>query len=139
MGNRTRKKQKLIHLILNIVIVGLCLTMVCCVVATISKLDYDYIPSGDITYLQYCIDDDAEYQMIMEYYLLQAYDVKLNREQKECYGVAKYFEAASYYRAFMETGDMERAEREKKKMEQAIEEMGNWNVVKEDIDTKLGL
>ena len=62
-----------------------------------------------------------------------------NAEMKEYYGVAKYFEAASLYKVYLETGDTARAERERNRMDAAYEEMGEWNIVKPDIHAKLGL
>ncbi len=62
-----------------------------------------------------------------------------NAEEKEYYGVAKYYEAASFYKAFSKVGDTERAAREKQKMDAAYEEMGGWQIAKEAIDAELGI
>ena len=60
-----------------------------------------------------------------------------NKEEKEYYGVAKYYEAASFYKAFSTVGDTGRAAREKQKMDAAYEEMGGWQIAKEAIDAEL--
>ena len=60
-----------------------------------------------------------------------------NKEEKEYYGVAKYYEAASFYKAFSTVGDTGRAAREKRKMDAAYEEMGGWQIAKEAIDAEL--
>lgn len=60
-----------------------------------------------------------------------------NKEEKEYYGVAKYYEAASFYKAFSTVGDTKRAAREKQKMDAAYEEMGGWQIAKEAIDAEL--
>lgn len=62
-----------------------------------------------------------------------------NETEKEYYGVAKYYEAASFYKAFSAAGDTERAAREKQKMDAAYEEMGGWQIAKEAIDAELGI
>mgnify|MGYP000617147013 FL=1 len=53
--------------------------------------------------------------------------------------MARYFEAASMYKAFLQTGDTERAAREKEKMDAAYEEMGDWNIAADSIRERLGL
>lgn len=58
---------------------------------------------------------------------------------KEYYGVAKYVEAVSYYKAFWESGDTVRAEQEKDKMDLALVEMGGWSILQDEIDGKLGI
>ena len=52
---------------------------------------------------------------------------------------SRYFEAASMYKAFLQTGDTERAAKEKEKMDAAYEEMGDWNIAADSIREKLGL
>ena len=43
------------------------------------------------------------------------------------------------YKAFLQTGDTERAAREKEKMDAAYEEMGDWNIAADSIREKLGV
>ena len=64
-----------------------------------------------------------------------------NNVQSENYAylVVNYFEAASMYKAFLQTGDTERAAREKEKMDAAYEEMGDWNIAADSIRERLGL
>ena len=51
--------------------------------------------------------------------------------------MAKYYEAASFYKAFSTVGDTGRAAQEKQKMDAAYEEMGGWQIAKEAIDAEL--
>ncbi len=43
------------------------------------------------------------------------------------------------YKAFLETGDTKRAQKQLDKMEQARKEMGEWAIVESEIKTQLGL
>lgn len=56
---------------------------------------------------------------------------------KEYYAAAQYFEAASYYKAFSETGDAARAEKYLQKMNETVGEMGEISFVKDNVDTVL--
>lgn len=60
-------------------------------------------------------------------------------ELQEYYGVARYFEAASYYKMYIEAGETALAEEAREEMEAAHEQMGEFSMVKEEIDAKLGL
>ena len=77
--------------------------------------------------------------LLVNYHEDMVYGGLLSGTKKECYGVARYFEAASMYKAFLQTGDTERAAREKEKMDAAYEEMGDWNIAADSIREKLGL
>ena len=57
----------------------------------------------------------------------------------EYYGVAKYFEAASYYKIYQESGDTVRANYQKEKMDAALEEMGDLSAEAERIKEKLDI
>ena len=53
--------------------------------------------------------------LLVNYHEDMVYGGLLSGTKKECYGVARYFEAASMYKAFLQTGDTEHAAREKEK------------------------
>jgi len=78
-------------------------------------------------------------QLVEMYHVSEEEGMKGGKALREYYGVAKYFEAASLYKAFDAVGDTERAERQQEKMTQAYEQMGSWNIAKDDIHEKLGL
>lgn len=50
------------------------------------------------------------------------------------YAVTDYFEAASYYNAYLENGDAEKAGQYKAAMEEAYEDMGELQFLAEEID-----
>lgn len=64
------------------------------------------------------------------------------KEQKgyeEYYGVAKYYEAAFFYKMYEDAGDTDRAEKHKEAMAAAAAQMGDFAYLTEDINTKLGI
>lgn len=77
--------------------------------------------------------------MVRLYYENEENNVKEEEDLGEYYGVAKYFEAASYYKIYQESGDMVRANHQKEKMETALEEMGDLSAEAERIKEKLDI
>ena len=77
--------------------------------------------------------------MVRLYYENEENNVKEEGDLGEYYGVAKYFEAASYYKIYQESGDMVRANHQKEKMETALEEMGDLSAEAERIKEKLDI
>lgn len=81
-----------------------------------------------------------EYAAMVEMmYRNQAMDVKSNATFEECYAVAKYYEAATYYKAYKFDGNQELAMKKKAIMDEQILQMGELSYAAEDIDTLLGI
>ncbi len=81
---------------------------------------------------------DQEYQKCVEYYYENEADgVKPDEDLKECYGVAKYYEAAWQRMRYLSAGEQELAEAEAAKMTAAEEEMGELQPVHQRIDAML--
>ena len=81
---------------------------------------------------------DQEYQKCVEYYYEnEANGVEPDEELKECYGVAKYYEAAWQRMRYLAAGEQELAEAEAAKMTAAEEEMGELQPVHQRIDAML--
>ena len=140
MENETRiARQNAINFILNFVIVILCIVTVICGCVAMHELVYEYSWTYDEDNFYYRIEDNDFYATVAMYHQNAAEGVKANNSMKEYYGVAKYFEAASLYRAFWETGDTARAEKQKVKMEEALPEMGGWHFLEDEIKEQLGL
>ena len=110
------QKQRGALLVMNLVIIALCLVLFWGTIHMFRQLHDAFSRPEDMVY-----------------------GGLLSGTKKECYGVARYFEAASMYKAFLQTGDTERAAREKEKMDAAYEEMGDWNIATDSIRKKLGL
>lgn len=102
----------------------------------------------EATYSHYTYDEDSFYwrlesedyaSMVNMYYLNLAEGKGDERELQEYYGVAKYFEAAADYKMYIEAGEKELAETVFADMEDAYGQMGDFAIVKDKIDAKLGL
>lgn len=131
-------KLDVIKFVMNIVIVAMCfLTLICAWVAVEEVFD-DYFYRADEDTFFYQVDDGDFFRTVQYYYQNMADGYEDDRSLQEYYGVAKYYEAASLYKAFLETGDTVRAERELTKMKQALEQMGGWGILERDIKNQLG-
>lgn len=126
-----------VKVILNIAIVILCLITVACGFWAMHNLFDDYAWDYDEQSFYYRIEGNDLGAIVNMYYHNEAENVRANSSMKEYYGVAKYFEAASNYKAFLESGDATRAEREAAKMEEALPEMGGWGFLETEIQALL--
>lgn len=140
MENKTRiAKQEIIKYVMNAVIVLLCVVLLVAIALTVEESSYYFgIPNKADYFENYIYSEDYPV-MVSSYYENIAEGFEGNKELKEYYGVAKYFEAASYYKMYLEMGDSARAEQELAKMDAAYEEMGGWYIMQQDIHGKLGL
>ena len=78
---------------------------------------------------------DQEYQKCVEYYYEnEANGVEPDEELKECYGLAKYYEAAWQRMRYLASGEQVLAKEAEAGMEAAAEEMGELQPVRERID-----
>ena len=78
---------------------------------------------------------DQEYQKCVEYYYEnEANGVEPDDDMKECYGVAKYYEAAWQRMRYLTSGEQELAKEAEAGMEAAAKEMGELQPVRERID-----
>lgn len=83
--------------------------------------------------------ESKRYDNLLDYYytnLSEGYGEKSSF--KEYYAVAKYYEAALFYKAFDNVGDEERAGAQMTRMIQAASEMGEFSAVQEEINDSLG-
>lgn len=103
------------------------------------ELNYAFSRPAKTNWMENNVQSENYAYLLVNYHEDMAYGGLLSGTKKECYGVARYFEAASMYKAFLQIGDTERAAREKEKMDAAYEEMGDWNIAADSIREKLGL
>lgn len=140
MKNKSRiQRQDFVIFIMNAVIVVLCILLFFAVIFMTKELKYAFSSYYSVDNMVYAVEYGQYEQLVERYHTNTEEGTKVNKEQKEYFGVAQYFEAAYMYKTFEVVGDSWRAAREKAKMEQAYEEMGSWNIVKKDIHEKLGL
>lgn len=140
MENNTQEK-KYIHLkiSLNILIVLLGIIFVVVVFSTVKEF-LEFSDNGYSIDSFYSRTNEAEYAPLPEmYHINEAEQVEANTQFQEYYGVAKYVEAASYYRMYSENNDLQRAEAYREKMEQALSQMGVYSSLSDEINTLLGL
>ena len=144
MAQRLQNKQRIgrqqgILLIMKGVIGALCIVLFALVGVMIENLHDAFSNQISENALRSRVEYE-KYALLVDYYYQNvAAGVAGNAAEKEYYGVAKYYEAASFYKAFSTVGDTERAAREKQKMDAAYEEMGGWQIAKEAIDAELGI
>ncbi len=96
-----------------------------------------FTPTYSKNSFYYNITGEQYYNMVGAYHHNVQAEFEGDADMKEYYGVAKYFEAASLYRAFTVAGNTEQAAFFRQKMEQAEEEMGGWSITKEPINKQL--
>ena len=140
MNNQKRsKKQKMMLIGMNIVIGILCLVLFGRVVSMIESIVYACSRSVNAGQLERDVRYDDFANLLGDYYTDVTTGARTNSEIKEYYGVARYYEAMLWHRAYMETGDQERASEEQKKADEAYDEMGSWNILAESIGNILSL
>ena len=144
MAQRLQNKQRIgrqqgILLIMKGVIGALCIVLFASVGVMIENLHDAFYNRISENALRSRVEYGNYALLVDHYHQNVAAGAAGNADEKEYYGVAKYYEAASFYKAFSTAGDTERAAREKQKMDAAYEEMGGWQIAKEAIDAELGI
>lgn len=133
-----RKTKSPIIIFLNIIIVLCCLGVIIAAFSMIRSFYYtNYSYSVDTFYYRLLEEDYPS--MVRLYYENEENNVKEEGDLGEYYGVAKYFEAASYYKIYQESGDTVRANYQKEKMDAALKEMGDLSAEAERIKEKLDI
>lgn len=132
-------KQKGLEVALNVIIIFMVLILLIMTLITATNFK-------DTIMFHYDTDDFAydmgykEYGgMVYKYYQNKAMNYQGNQELQEYYGVAKFYEAATLYKAYMTMGDTENSTFFQEKMKGAEAEMGDWIVLKEEILKELEL
>lgn len=140
MENNTQEKKYIrLKALLNILIVLIGILFVVVVFSTVKEF-LDLSDTGYSIESFYSRTNEADYAPLPEmYYINDAEQVETNTQFKEYYSIAKYVEAASYYRIYSENNDMQRAKVYREKMEQALSQMGVYSSLSNQINTQLGL
>ena len=83
---------------------------------------------------------DGDYGAMVEmYHYNEANNVKPDKSLRQYYAVAEYFEAASWYKVYSQSGDMHRAAGYEEAMARAEKEMGALYMVAGDICRQLNI
>lgn len=133
------KTSKVISTILTVVMVIECILIVITSFVFWQEFTYDYSWYEDEDALLYEIQDERYGQLLCNYYSNEYGGYKATGNMEECYGVAKYFEAALWFRAYENMGDKKKCAIYAKKMELALEEMGDYQFLEEKINAKLNM
>lgn len=124
--------------ILNVVIAALVILLAVMTWAALEEVSYSsYAYDEDSFY--WCLENEDYSRMITMYYTNLAEGKENDKSLQEYYAVANYFEAAADYKLYFQSGETERAEKLRNKMEEAYIRMGDLTVVKNKIDKKLGI
>ncbi len=140
MKSKTKGRiGKFIIWTLNIVIIVLCIFLVFYLKGTKDEIDnaLDYYQSTE--YLGFTIEQEEYHELAKTYYYNTLGGYESTEEEEECYGVARYYELAVIYKAYLETGNEEMVEAYKEKMLEAEEMMGDWIIAKAGIHKQLGI
>ena len=139
MKNREKLGTNTVKLILNIIIVILSFFFVMTAGVMIGETYHAFTPGYSADSFYYSITDERYYSMVGAYHSNTQGGFEADKDTKEYYGVAKYFEAASLYYAYQVAGNEEMAEFFSEKMKLAEEEMGGWAATKKPIRKYLGI
>ncbi len=133
------KQNKVFSMILTIVMVIECLLLIVTAFVFWDELTYEFNWYRDEDYFVYCIEDERYGDIVNGYYSNEFSDRKSTRGLRECYGVAKYYEAAFWKNAYDNVGDTARSESYAEKMAEAYEEMGDYQFLDVKIREKLNM
>ncbi len=127
-------------LVLNIIIIVLAIIIVGLLWNVGQETVYcleNYVYKPD-SFLYAMEAENYEHMMYMYYNnVMNGYEDK--KELQESHGVAKYIEAAFYYKVFTEAGDSSRAEKQKAAMEEAELQMGDFSFLTDTFNQRLGI
>lgn len=133
------KGSKLVSVILTVVMVIECLLLVVTAGVVYHEITFDYTWYEDEDALLYEIEEERYGWLLCNYYSNVYGSYKASGDIEECYGVAKYFEAALWYNAYDTVGDDRRKAIYAEKMSSAYEEMGAYQFLSEKIKDKLNM
>lgn len=122
--------------IFNIVIVLLSVVFAITLLMTAATLvrDWDDSYSYDADSLLYLIQEGDYADLIYEVHHNEVAGVDADADMQECYAVAKYFEAASKYKAYVQAGESERAAAQQAVMDEQAALMGDLSFTIAEID-----
>jgi len=124
--------------VLDIIVAGLTICLLFMIGFAVEEASYSYHAYDENSFYWQMESEDYA-SMVTMYYNNVAVGKEKAKELQEYYGVAKYFEAASAYKMYVEAGETKLAQEALADMEVAYKQMGDFYMVKDRIDAKLGL
>lgn len=131
--------NKIIVWILNIVIIILSLFLVINAGGMISEMRNAYDWSRSTEYMGFRIEQEEYHELVKTYYYNTMSGYKSTEEEEEYYGVARYYDVAVVYKAYLTAGKEQMAQKYREKMQEAETMMGGWIIAKEGIHRQLGI
>lgn len=123
-NSKKKKKFSLSVLLLNIAI-GIAGFMVFLMVLTvISENTIEKVYYNKAGSFVYRLNDGDYNRMVQYYHENEGKDIEITSELREFYALARFYEAAVYYKGFQSTGDTARAAAYAEKMKAAERDLG---------------
>ncbi|MBQ7775589.1 MAG: hypothetical protein IJ379_06680 [Lachnospiraceae bacterium] len=140
MGNKAKAGvNTVVKWIMNIVIIILAFFLVMTAGVMIGEIYNATAPTYDEDNFYYNIESERYFNMVDGYYQNIMAGYEGNKDMQEYYGVARYYELASLYRAYTVAGNTEQADAFLQRMQAAESDMGSWSITKEPIHKQLGI
>ena len=134
-----KKKRSPGLVALDIVIGILCLALVGAAGFALDMWQESFGWEYDEDSFYYRLSDGDYGAMVEMYHYNEANNVKPDKSLRQYYAVAEYFEAASWYKVYSQSGDMHRAAGYEEAMARAEKEMGALYMVAGDICRQLNI
>ena len=125
--------------ICNIIIIILSVILFILVIVLCKEVFNRSYYTKDANSFYYDINDGRYTDMVISTEENRAIGVKETKELKSCYAVADYFEAASYYKVYIENDKKEVADKYLKTMTACRKDMDDFEYAADDIDEKMGI
>ena len=137
--NKMKQKKKFFHRLLDVIIGVLCVLIVGSGAFAVSMFNENFGYSYDSDAFYWRLEDENFSQMVEMCYANEAAGVEADEELEQYYGVARYFEAASYYKMYQDADDSEQMNKYLERMENAKTLMGELSFLSEKIHEKLDI
>lgn len=134
------KNTRVKEIIANIALIALSVILGLSLIGLLAEVrwvGFDY--SHDESDLWYYIDKEYYAQVVDYKWENVALGVEKTEELEQCYAVADYFEAASYYKAALYNNDVEKMDEYVDKMQEAYSKLDDVAYLAENINAKLGI
>lgn len=123
----------------NIVIIGLCVSMVMCVMIffkAYKNTSWNYYRDAD-SYIYYITEKRYSELPYLVYQSLHVDNPK--EDLKECLALAEYYKNTSFYKMYEEVGETAKAEEYLAKMDENKKDVGDLSFTIVDINEELGV
>lgn len=134
------KNTRVKEIIANVALIALSVILGLSLIGLLAEVrwvGFDY--SHDESDLWYYIDKEYYAQLVDYKWENEALGVEKTEELEQCYAVADYFEAASYYKAALYQNDTEKMKKYAAAMQEAYSKLDDVAYLAENIDEKLGI